>query len=360
MWFNGTEITDKAQRAMRNEQVTIVSHNSGYVHTVYPDATIDEKVYAGFKKKLERFLVSDIDYEIICNFLRQQSHLQKCFQIKYELHGTDRYIEAEKAYSYEHNSSFRVNDSTREKLLSEIDEYDFYSEPIKDRICLNKFNDFFIEHKVDFNDEDSINRLMDEMDCSHTRKNEIFAALFEFCNLKPRLPGEGKNFKSSQSINIKNDMKREEIISYLESIRDKNSVADLAFYSFRDLTRCSWLPFLKAAFERNPVSIAGTKDDSFLKVADTLKQMPNNSIYDGPRLAQPDEVWNYNRADGLEKAICLANIIKNKEDNPHIEISFKDGQARLSSKDIDVSWASDKPISGRIIVEGQSLKILKD
>jgi hypothetical protein len=26
MWFNGTEISNKAQRAIRNEQVTIVAH----------------------------------------------------------------------------------------------------------------------------------------------------------------------------------------------------------------------------------------------------------------------------------------------------------------------------------------------
>jgi hypothetical protein len=29
-------------------------------------------------------------------------------------------------------------------------------------------------------------------------------------------------------------------------------------------------------------------------------------------MAQPDEVWNYQHGDGLEKAICMMNIIKER------------------------------------------------
>ena len=37
------------------------------------------------------------------------------------------------------------------------------------------------------------------------------------------------------------------------------------------------------------------------------EQLPNESIYDGPaRLAQPDEVWNFRRGDGLERALTVA------------------------------------------------------
>jgi hypothetical protein len=48
--------------------------------------------------------------------------------------------------------------------------------------------------------------------------------------------------------------------------------------------------------------------------------MPNESIYDGPRLAQPDEVANYNTGDGIEKAFTLANILLNRD--PDIEIKL--------------------------------------
>ena len=43
MWFNGTSLSEKARRAMENEKVTIVSHISGYIHTLYNDATIDKE-----------------------------------------------------------------------------------------------------------------------------------------------------------------------------------------------------------------------------------------------------------------------------------------------------------------------------
>jgi len=34
MWYNGTSLSEKARRAMENEKVTIVSHISGYIHTL--------------------------------------------------------------------------------------------------------------------------------------------------------------------------------------------------------------------------------------------------------------------------------------------------------------------------------------
>ena len=49
--------------------------------------------------------------------------------------------------------------------------------------------------------------------------------------------------------------------------------------------------------------------------------MPDESIYEEPgRLAQPDEVWNYGRGDGVEKAMLLANIIHNRRPGDDIEM----------------------------------------
>jgi len=42
MWFNGTEISNKAQRALRNENVTTVAHSTGYVHCLYKEASINK------------------------------------------------------------------------------------------------------------------------------------------------------------------------------------------------------------------------------------------------------------------------------------------------------------------------------
>ncbi|MCL5071021.1 MAG: hypothetical protein M1308_09015 [Actinobacteria bacterium] len=235
-----------------------------------------------------------------------------------------------------------------DKLLSEIDEYDFYPEPLKDRISLNRFNDFFKIHKIDFRDKNNINKLMEELDCPNIRKNEILDSLFEFCNLKPRLPGKEKIFIKTEPINLTNGMKREEIIAYLESLRDKNTTADLAFYAYRDFSRTSWNPFIKAAVERNPVSVEGCKEYSDIKVMQIMESMPNQSIYDGTRLAQPDEVWNYQRGDGLERAICLVNILKNRNRYKHININVEKNSITVILDKTTIVWTSCKGLEGNI------------
>ena len=56
MWSNGTVISQQARRAMEHEKVTIVSHATGYIHLLYPEATIDPKAYAHFSDRLKAFL----------------------------------------------------------------------------------------------------------------------------------------------------------------------------------------------------------------------------------------------------------------------------------------------------------------
>jgi len=86
--------------------------------------------------------------------------------------------------------------------------------------------------------------------------------------------------------------------------------------AFRDLSSSPWKPFLKAAVERNPVCATGCDG---LTVGEAYKYLlsptfADVSIYDeNYRLAQPDEVWNYRRGDGLEKAVTLASVYINKK-----------------------------------------------
>ena len=57
MWANGTVISQQARRALEHERVTIVSHASGYIHLLYPEATIDPSAYERFSRNLKSFLV---------------------------------------------------------------------------------------------------------------------------------------------------------------------------------------------------------------------------------------------------------------------------------------------------------------
>ena len=56
MWFNGTALSAKARRALENEQITMVSHLSGHVHSTYNKATIDPDQFQNFRQKLKGYL----------------------------------------------------------------------------------------------------------------------------------------------------------------------------------------------------------------------------------------------------------------------------------------------------------------
>jgi hypothetical protein len=312
MWFNGTELSEKARRALEYERITVVAHHSGYIHTLYPGATMAPASYAGFRGKLEKFLTTDINFEILANFLRQNSKYQKCFQITHVHHSKPRYIEAEKIYSYEHNSKFKVSDPTRSSLLLEIDEDEFYTEPIKNRLILDEVEKFFKGNTVSLDSHTTVDMLKKQLDHCCFDVEKVMKELIEFCRIKPNLPAENKNWIPSAPILIEKIASREAIVDYLESIRHTNPIADLAFTAYRDMSRSPWRPFIKAAMERNPVSVDGAKSMDPAAIAAKLLSMENRSIYDGKRMAQPDEVWNFGRGDGLEKALCLIAIMKNR------------------------------------------------
>ena len=202
MWFNGTQISAQTRRALENENVTIVSHSTGWIHTLYRDATIDPDAYARFSGRLTAFLAED---------------------------------PASAA------AQGRAPDVTVPKLPAAATK---------------------------------------------------------------RFAPEG------EPIGLTTEMNRDEMWARLLALRSTNPTVDLAFYALRDLARTEAAPFCKAAIERNPVCVAGAEGMDTRRLLRTLAAWPGDSIYDGPgRVAQPDEVWNYKRGDGLEKALTVASIL---------------------------------------------------
>jgi hypothetical protein len=264
-----------------------------------------------------------------------------------EWHGKQHYIPAERLYAYEHNSPYRVSDHTREKLMMEIDEDEYYPSPIPGRISLNIFEDFFKSRRIDLSKEEDCEHLRSQFTCNNSRGEEILEDLIAFCRVDPKFPDQdsSKNYATRPVIELKPEMTREEMISYLADLRDQQPIADLAFYAFRDMTRCDWQPFLKAAMERNPVSIDGAKSLSDEDVIEMLMGITNESIYDGPRLAQPDEVWNYRRGDGVERAICLANIWHARHPEAPITLTCSGDQATLTCGSTSWTFPSAKGLN---------------
>ncbi len=337
MWFNGTELSALARRALEHEQVTYVAHPTGWIHAMYPEATIDPQAYHCFRGKITRFLETEADYEIFMNFLRDYSRHQKLFQLCFPCQGSNRYIRLERAFGYEHGSKNRLGDKTGRKLYCEMDEEDLTLQPIDHRFRIFQDDPVFDPKPLPV----FIEALKTEFPGLESYP-EFFSDLKRFMHTVPRLPSENKEFRQATAIRLSVDMTRDEIMAYLQSMRKDPPPASglslpagkvptpasglplpasregagewvsLAFYAGRHMDSCDWKPFLKAAFERNPVSVAFFRDHSLAEAAGELRSWPGESIYDENRLALPDEVVNFGRGDGLEKAITLVNLVRSR------------------------------------------------
>lgn len=331
MWFNGTQISGQARRALENEQVTIVSHPTGWIHTLYDRATIPRERFDAFKEKLNGYLKTRLTPEILGNFLRQNPECRQCFVLRHPIRGNNRYLTMEEAVSFESDSAYRVTGPTRDKLLSSIpgEEYSVSFPPCK--VILNDIESFVKEHSIDLDDAADLIALKRAIGDSCMSADEMVEQLKDFCHTVPRLPDIDRVAldDSEAAIELNTDMSREDIIDCLQGMRSSNVTVDMAFYSYRDFTSTSYEPFVQAAVMRNPVCIDGSADLNIEELTTLLKSWPDESIYDGPvRLAQPDEVWNFKRGDGLEKALVVAAVL-NQRGRTGLRISINGSVAEL-------------------------------
>ncbi|MHC4758493.1 MAG: hypothetical protein ACYTE8_07530 [Planctomycetota bacterium] len=357
MWFNGTEISNKAQRALRNEQITIVAHSTGHVHCLYEEATIDEKAYSLFREKLEWYLSAEFTVYNFANFLRSNHEYQKYFQLCRDCHGKPQFLKAETLFAYEHTSNFRIADETHEKLLYEVSDEDFLKYEIPGRIRCDQFDDFISERKLDLRIESNREAIKEYIEAVVPEPEEFVMKLIEFLYVDAKLPFSGKKYLPSDAISIDPSWDRSEVIDYLQSIRQENIAADLAFYAYRDMERCDWRPFVIAAVQRNPVSIAKFESESIENVYSQLKNMPDESIYDSKRLAQPDEAANYNTGDGLEKAFLLANVLCQRKPEQGVEIAIDKSNVAVKRGKDEFQFSSVKKLQKKIVIHGKDIKI---
>jgi len=357
MWFNGTSLSEKARRALENEKVTIVSHISGYIHTIYSDATIDRKAYEYFSEKLHDFLVTDLTNHIFINFLRFKSKYKSLFQFECVCAGKKRYILLEKMFEYEHNSKFNASPETRAQLIGEIEGDEFHMSPLPGKIMLNDAEEVITGNPRESLDviEDLIikaNRYIPEKSI-----HEMFIDLAAFISIDPKIPDASRNYISTDVPHITTDDSRDNIIHKIVNHSGRSEVSLLTIYVSRLMDRIDWLPFVKAALERNPVcfnELAGRSADEVFKL---LAEMPNQSIYDDKRLALPDEVWNFGRGDGIEKALLLADFIIQSDNSAGILIATENKKVSLTYDNKEYIFESEKKIRKTIAIRGKEYKI---
>jgi hypothetical protein len=231
--------------------------------------------------------------------------------------------------------------------MDEIDTSEFNPNKLSKRIVLNDLEDYTRTHGLNAKNQADVAKLKElfASDCLHSQK--AIETLLRFCCVDPQLPDiESKEYvKKSVPFGIDSDMTRKEIISRLEHIRAENDAAAMAFYAYRDLNRTESTPFILAAIERNPVSIQGAEKLDVTGIVDKIREMHGESIYDEPgRLAQPDEVWNYGRGDGVEKALLLANILKKRFPGTEIAIGITPDQATVKADEASYTFESHKEL----------------
>jgi len=357
MWYNGTSLSEKARRAMENEKVTIVSHISGYIHTLYKDATINPAAYDFFSEKLTEFLVTKLTSLIFINFLRFKSKYKSLFQYRCDCSGTVRYIALEKMFEYEHTSKFNVSTETRASLLKEIEGDDFHLSPLQWKIMLNDIEAILDKHS---------GKSLHEIETEFIKKTgtdyeqiirEMFKDLSEFICIKPRIPEREKEFTAPLKLEITNEHSREEIIDLIKENQERSETAKLTLYVYRQMDLIDWQPFIKAAIERNPVSFNDLNEKTIHEVYSILKDLPVESIYDDTRLALPDEVWNFQMGDGIEKAFLLADFLIHSDKSASLSIEINREEVVLSCGGHEFHFISHKNLKKSITIRGNEYKV---
>jgi len=234
-------------------------------------------------------------------------------------------------------------------LLADISDEDFVPYELPGRIRCDLLNDFIEKQKPDIKSVEGKAEFREFIEPVVPEAQRFVDELADFMHIEAKLPASDKNFLSAEPIEISVEQSREQIIDYLKHVRQSNTTADLAFYSYRDMESCSWLPFVKAAVQRNPVSIQMVKAMSIKEIYAWLEQMKDDSIYDGRRLAQPDEVANYKTGDGLEKAFLLANVIRERNPEQDVEI-IADNNLVILKVQHEHRFISNKNLEKSIII----------
>ena len=349
MWFNGTEISNKAQRALRNERVTIVAHCSGYVHCLYNEATIDPKAYAHFAGRLGSYLSAALTMTEFASFLRSRHEYQAFFQICRDCHGQAQFLPAEVLFHYEHGSPYKIGDTTHAKLLAEVHDEDFVRSELPGRIRCDLLDEFMEAHDIDLREAAGREALRAFLQPVVPQAAKLVEQLADFLHVQANLPGTDKTFASGGGLEISLDRDREQIVEYLQSQRESNATADLAFYAFRDMDTCDWQPFVKAAVERNPVSLEASSSMSVEQAYAWLRGLDDASIYNANRLAQPDEVANYATGDGLEKAFALANVMRHRDPDKPVTLIAEGGRAVVRGSQ-EFAFDSNKTLQGEVSI----------
>jgi hypothetical protein len=186
----------------------------------------------------------------------------------------------------------------------------------------------------------------------------MFAEISEFIKTDPKLPDNNKNYVENRIPHISVTYSRDKILDAITNLSEKSELCSLAMYVYRQMDKADWLPFVKASIERNPVCFSDLSGKGIPEVYEILKRLPDESIYDENRLALPDEVWNFQRGDGIEKALLLADLIMNKDSSSFISIGIENDSVNLCHEGSNYTFPSGKSFMKQISISARNYTII--
>jgi hypothetical protein len=75
------------------------------------------------------------------------------------------------------------------------------------------------------------------------------------------------------------------------------------------------------------------------------------------RLALPDEVWNFRRGDGIEKAFLLADFILQKNSDASLLIEIDNEKVTLKYNSEEYLFASSKSFRRSVMISGNNYSV---
>ncbi len=343
MWFNGTELSSKARRALYNEKVTIVSNLSGYIHTMYDTATMPKSSYNKFETAIKGYLKSDINFAHFLCFFEAHENWRDKFYFSVNVKGRKLYASVASVFEKIKEDNLELSASIVKKTAKNMSDKLLEKVPEKTFVISEDMNQVYANLNVkDFSEWKGIFKKAFEGIDEKTLAN-FTDDFIKFSFLSPKLPSENKNFKMDIDLSeLEYCDSAKEIRDYLSKYRGKNDLVDLAFLAFRDIDKQSWPAFLEAALKRNPVSVAALQNKSNEEIYKIIKAYDDKSIYSENRLAQPDEVFNFKTGDGIEKAVLFWNVLDSKNHDANAEIIVENSKVELKHEGYKYAFPSKK------------------
>jgi len=223
---------------------------------------------------------------------------------------------------------------------------------------LNDVEEFLKKHKESdlqmIEEEFTKNFPTEHGDCV----KRMFADIREFIITEPRLPSAERDFVPEIHPQISVTDSRDEIISHLRDLSTVSEMALLSLYAYRDMASTDWRPFVKAAIERNPVCHAAMEGKGAEEIYRIISGLTNASIYDSGRMAQPDEVWNFGRGDGAEKAFLMADAIIHNDPDAEVNIAFAGEIVTVWYGGKEFNFSSSKGHIRKIRIRGNGYSVV--